>query len=342
MRCRTFFCKMLANVGKIVYLCTTKRYVIMRARILLLVFLACSICSSVCAGDVSRSAAATPDTAAQAAVNMAVYDRIAAALGPVAPSLSMPDLMVQVALQLLGTPYVGATLESEPEQLHVFLDKTDCILFVELSACMALTLKGKRIVQAGDGCHFAVRDTPSVEEAAPCYQLLCDNIRNMRYRLGVVDGYASRIHYTSEWLLQNGTNGILREYSRRLGQEFDQPFYYMSMHPARYTQLSHDVCELGRIRMIEEHLSAQKPFFFVPQSTLRQSSVMAQIRSGDIVAFLSTWAGLDLAHVAIAYEYDGAMHFIHASYAARKVIIEPQTLADYAANGIRVARLSDF
>lgn len=311
----------------------------MKARILLVIFFACIVRVSSFAQDAGQvSAAAMPE---QTAANKAVYDRIAAALGPVVPTLSMPELVVQVALQLLGTPYVGASLESEPEQLQVYLDKTDCILFVELSTCMALTLKGKRIVQAGDGEHFVVRETPSLEDATPGYALLCDNIRNMRYRLGVVDGYASRIHYTSEWLLQNSTNGILREYSREIGQELEQPFYYMSMHPTRYRQLSHDVCELGKIRMMEERLSAQKPYFFVPQSALRQESIVKQIKSGDIVAFISTWDGLDLAHVAIAYEHDGEMHFIHASYGAKKVIIEPKTLAEYATNGIRVARLND-
>ena len=284
----------------------------------------------------------TADTTNQTAVNIAVYERVASALTPVASTLSMQELVVQVALQLLGTPYLWASLESEPEQLQVFLDKTDCILFVELSTCMALTLKGKRIMQAGDGEHFALRETPSVEEAKPGYQLLCDNIRNMRYRLGVVDGYSSRVHYTSEWLLQNQTNGILREYSQAIGQEFDQPFYYMSMHPKTYYQLSHDVCELGRIRMMEEHLSAQKPFYFVPQSAIGQSVERGQIQSGDIVAFISPRDGLDLAHVAIAYEQNGEMHFIHASYGAKKVIIEPKTLAEYATNGIRVARVRDL
>lgn len=83
----------------------------------------------------------TADTTGRTATNRAVYDRVAAALQPVAQTLPMSELVVQVALQLIGTPYMWASLESEPEQLQVFLDKTDCILFVELSACMALTLK---------------------------------------------------------------------------------------------------------------------------------------------------------------------------------------------------------
>lgn len=284
----------------------------------------------------------TADTANQTLRNLAVYRRVAEALQPVAARLSVSELMVSVALELLETPYLWASLESEPERLQVFLDKTDCILFVELSACLALTLKGKRIVQAGDGVRFVPRAVPSVQDAEPSYALLCDNIRNMRYRLGVVDGYASRIHYTSEWLLQNATNGILREYTGELGEEFVQEFFYMSAHPNRYHQLAKDVCELGRIRMIEEHLNAQKPFYYISQESLRREQVMAHIRSGDIITFVSPHPGLDLAHVAIAYETGGTMHFIHASYGAGKVIVEPRSLAEYAGRGIRVARMQDL
>ena len=282
------------------------------------------------------------DAASQLARNIAIYNRIATALQPVATDMPMSDLVVQVALMLLETPYVGATLETEPEQLNVFLDKTDCILFVELSTCLALTLKGKRIVQAGDGKHFSIRVTPSVTDAEPSYQLLCDNIRNMRYRLGLVDGYASRLHYTSEWLLQNSTNGILREYTCDLGTELEQHFFYMSSHPNSYRQLRDNPEQLNRIRLMEEHLDAQKPYYYISQTALRTPAVMAQIRSGDIITFISPRSGLDLAHVAIAYEHNGEMHFIHASYTAGKVIIEPKTLADYAVNGIRISRLRDL
>ncbi|MBQ9704753.1 MAG: DUF1460 domain-containing protein [Paludibacteraceae bacterium] len=288
-----------------------------------------------------QPAAYAPDTDGQTLRNRAIYDRIALALQD-DTALPLPRLVVQVALQLLGTPYVAATLESEPERLQVFLDKTDCILYVELSVCLALTLKGCRIVQAGDGRRFVQNPIPSLAQDTPSYALLLDNIRNMRYRLGVVDGYASRLHYTSEWLLQNSTNGILYEYTRELGQEFDQQFFYMSAHPEAYSPLSRDVCELGKIRMIEELLNSQKPYFFITQDSLRRPGVMAAIQTGDIITFISPRPGLDLAHVAIAYELPDGMHFLHASYAAGKVIIEPRLLADYAPHGLRISRLSSL
>lgn len=287
----------------------------------------------------------TADTTNQDKTNREIFERVYSKLAPQA-GLPMNELVVKVALEFLGTQYLWASLESVPEELHVFLDKTDCILFVEMSTCFALTIKGKKIVQAGDGELFALRTDasgrllPSVDDAEPSYELLCHNIRNMRYRLGEVTTYSSRIHYTSEWLLQNQTNGLMREYTKDLGKEMKQEFFYMSMHPKTYYQLSLDPCELGRIRMMEEHLNEQKPYYILTQSDLRKPEIMRQIKSGDIITFISPRPGLDLAHVAIAYEVKGEMHFIHASYGKKKVVIEEKTLADYATNGIRITRLA--
>lgn len=270
----------------------------------------------------------------QQEANAAIYNRVAAAvLGQHDASyrfedVPTSDLVIQVALQFLETPYVGGTLEEEPEQLRVFMDKTDCILFVEMSTAMALTLKGKRIVQNG-----------AMQAAEPCYELLEDNIRNMRYRDGIVDGYASRIHYTSEWLIQNRRNGVLREFTHELGREFTQHFSFMTQHVENYKQLA-DSAALEGVRQAEQRLEAAAPYYFISQEQLRQPEVISQIRNGDIITFISKLEGLDLAHVALAYEHEGQMHFIHASYGAKKVIIEPKTLADYATNGLRISRLN--
>ena len=275
-------------------------------------------------------------------INQAIFDRVYQAVAPKA-DLPMPELVTEIALQFLGTDYVASTLEQTPEQLHVYLDKTDCILFVEMCSCFALTVKGLRIYQNKPLCDELIMDSPCVVKDKPSYELLCDNIRNMRYRGGVVDGYSSRIHYTSEWILQNYYNCLLYEYSRygRLGEPYFQKFYFMSSHPQLYKQLS-DTAQLMKIQQVESHLNVDlQPYFFISQERLRKPEVISQIHSGDIVCFVSKPGnGIDIAHVAIAYESEGEMHFIHASYGAKKVIVEAKTLADYATNGIRVCRFN--
>lgn len=274
----------------------------------------------------------------QEMINREIFDRVYEIVSQ-EQDLPMPQLVTLIAQQFLETEYVASTLEQTPEQLRVFLDKTDCILFVELCSSFALTVKGLRIEQAGDGRRYTLRSKPSVSQAQPSYELLCDNIRNMRYRLGIVDGYASRIHYTSEWILQNQTNGILREYTRELGEEYPQDFYFMSSHPKQYFQLAEDSTQLAKIREVELHLAAQKPYYFISQEQLLKPEVIDEIQSGDIVCFMSKQGnGIDIAHVAIAFEVDGEMHFIHASYGAKKVKVEERTLAEYAKNGIRILR----
>ena len=59
-----------------------------------------------------------------------VFVRYVASM-PTASSQSMAETVVQTARFFLGTPYVGATLEQEPEQLVVNLRAFDCTTFVE-------------------------------------------------------------------------------------------------------------------------------------------------------------------------------------------------------------------
>ncbi len=293
----------------------------MSSRIITIIFFSFAFCVAI----LGQKNIASTD---QELRNQAVYNKIAIALQD-DTRLPLPQLTVQVALQLSGTPYVGGLLEIEPEQLHVFLDKTDCILFVELCASMALTLKGKRIVQGKE-----------LTDAAPSYDLLLDNISNMRYRLGVVNGYSSRLHYTSEWLLQNHTNGVLQEYTAMFGTQYRQVFSFMSTHPAYYRQLS-DTTELNKIRQIEKRLSTLS-YYHLTQSVWQTPKVISQIQNGDIIAFVSRQEGLDISHIAIAYEHKGEMHFIHASSKAGEVIIEPKTLIAYTTAPIRLFRLEDI
>lgn len=253
----------------------------------------------------------------QEETNRAIFDSVYTALKDKA-ALPMPELVTEIALQFLGTPYVASTLEQTPEQLRVFLDKTDCILFVEMCTCFALTMK----------------------QAHPSYEALCENIRKMRYRNGIVEDYSSRIHYTSEWILQNRKNGILTEYTQTLGEEYEQAFFFMSSHRERYKQLA-DTAQFLKIQRVEQYLNEQKPYYYISQERLHQPEIISQIHNGDIVCFVSKQGnGIDIAHVAIAYEVEGTMHFIHASYVAKRVIIELKTLADYATNGIRVCRFN--
>jgi len=266
---------------------------------------------------------------ARAETDREIFDRVHAA---VSDCLSGPmgNLVLEVARAMEGTPYVASALEVEPESLQIFLDRTDCILFVETCTALALTFKGLEIVQGGNPV-----------SAEPSYELFCRNVRNLRYRDGIVDGYPSRIHYTSEWIRQGEANGIFTELTPRLGEVKEQTFSFMSTHPDSYRQLKNSPETRERIAHTERMLTAGGPYYQIPQQRLPDPEVAAEIHDGDIIAFVSTVGGLDITHVGIACTAgDGKMHFIHASTSSMKVVTEQKTLAAYARTGVRLIRLN--
>ena len=171
--------------------------------------------------------------------------------------LPASELIVKIAKHFLGTPYVAGTLEQEPERLTVNTRETDCIRFGEM--CLAMTLTAK--------------------EAEPTFEKYGDNLRRLRYRDGKVDGYASRLHYTSEWIIQGTTRGIFSEVSRECGgSPLDQKFNFMSNHPASYKQLKDSPETVALIRGFEKNLeswtigSSLKPIFRNASKTSGQAT----------------------------------------------------------------------
>ena len=234
--------------------------------------------------------------------------------------LPMNELVIKVAKHFLGTPYVAGTLELEPEKLTVDTRETDCILFVEM--CLALSLTAK--------------------ETEPTFDKYVDHLRKLRYRDGVVDGYASRLHYTSEWIIQGSLRGIFSEVSRECGgSPLDQKFFFMSQHPDSYKQLKGNAAETAKIRAAEQNLDSWD-YWYIPKADLPEC--IHNIRSGDIIGFNSATPGLDIAHVAYAYWEGDTLTFIHASYTDKKVVINATPLIPYTNgikghDGLRVVRL---
>lgn len=241
-----------------------------------------------------------------------------------------PQLMVRAARKMLGQPYVSGTQEGREERLRIFLTKTDCILFAE--NCLGLVRTAQRC------------------GADATFEDLAAQVVLSRYRDGVPDGYPSRLHYTSEWILKGVENGLFQDLTESLGGVRDpRPIRYMSEHPGSYAPLAGESPEakenLRRIRAVEERLDACARHY-IPKEKL--SAAEDGIRSGDILCFATSIEGLDYSHVVIAYrEKPGdRLGFIHASSAAGRVIVEPRTLEAYLqANrrilGVTVLRVND-
>lgn len=250
----------------------------------------------------------------------AIFEKVAKAVSPYKEEPA-GKLMVRIAKQFLGTAYVAGTLETEPEQLTINMDQTDCILFVEMCLALTQTIKGDE----------------------PTFENFCRNTQRLRYRDGKVDGYASRNHYTSSWIKQGQENGIFREVSKDLGgSRLNQHIDFMSTHLESYKQLKDNPGMVVKIMQAEADLN-KNTYYYLPQDDITKLS--KGIREGDIICFVTSVDGLDIGHVAIAVEQNGQKCFIHASTKAMKVTIDKQTIADYvlshkSTKGVRVVRIN--
>lgn len=237
-----------------------------------------------------------------------------------ATGVSTEGLIEFYAKKQLGIPYVGGLLEvPQMEQLIVTLEGSDCVLFVEHSLALTLTtLQGSQL-----------------------YDDLARNVALLRYHQGLVEGYASRLHYFSDWLQTNEKKGIVQ-----LLHQTDNtlpvmdPVNFMTKNRSSYRQMANSDSLYTLIQQREAYLR-DRHIRYIPQNRIPEFE--SSLQTGDILSFVSTIDGLDIAHTAIVVREGSRVGFYHASTTG-KVIKDPKTIYEYTTgrrniNGIIVARL---
>lgn len=238
--------------------------------------------------------------------------------------------MAEIGRSFVGTAYVPQTLEVEgPEGLVINFRGLDCVTFVENAFALARFVRG--------GGAQLLEDRPAAE--AVYAQLLTE----LRYRDGEIEGYASRLHYFSDWIADNARRGLVVDLGEELGGERDsEPVDFMTTHTEAYRQLA-EPGNVERVRAAEQRLTAAGRTY-VPQD--RIEAVAERIRDGDVIAATSTVAGLDIAHTGLALWVDGSLHLLHAPLVGDSVEISEVPLAARirsisGQDGIMVARPVD-
>ena len=251
----------------------------------------------------------------------------------IAPYQTEPleTILEQTALFLLGTPYVANTLDkSVDEELVVNLNALDCVTFVE--NVMALSM--------------AVRDD------SLSMDYFMKKLTEIRYRNNEVVDYASRIHYTSDWMYENERKGLLENISKELmGIKETKQIDFMSSHQSAYKQLSNNDIMLAKISQQEDIMNSRGGFYYLSKEMI--ASQAKHIPHMTIVGFVTSIDGLDTTHVGFAYRQKNEtgeksdtdkLTFIHASTAKMEVVIDSLSLSDYCLSqknckGIIVARV---
>ena len=230
-------------------------------------------------------------------------------------ALSLPDdscRTLHFAHRLMGTPYVSGTLDtSNEEQLVVHLDKVDCTTLVETVLAHTIADKeGKRSF-----CDFK------------------DALKNIRYRRGELNGYASRLHYFSDWIKDNERKGLIKEYTSNLPNIRKRllSLDFMTTHVPSYPQLKDNPSMVEVMKELESAWQGVE-IAYLPKEYLNLSSDELPIKNGDILAITTNIKGLDVVHVGFACWMGGKLHLLHASSNAMKVILDELSLYDYSKN----------
>lgn len=219
----------------------------------------------------------------------------------------LDELLEKTAYFFLDKPYTPHTLEIENEEsVVVNLREFDCTTYIETVVALTQTVRSQDY----------------------SFENFIKKLKTLRYRYGIVDGYASRLHYFTDWLYENEKGGVLKNVTVLIGGiTEDKQLNFMSTHRTAYSQLKFDDSNLSEIIDVEKEIYERGGITYIPKSKI--VDIDYRIPHMSIIAFTTSINGLDVTHTGFAFGKDGELTFIHASSAKNKVIIDSLTVSEY-------------
>ena len=211
------------------------------------------------------------------------------------------ELVCFYAHKLIGTPYVAHTLEGDEEKLTINIDELDCTTFVETLYALARTTMNGR---------YSWRD-------------YANHLEDVRYRHGVMGDYSSRLHYMSDWLIDNSTRGNVVDVTSDIScvRYKTKKLDYMSTHRDSYQSLANDSI-YEKIKHFEEGYRNHR-FPYIKKEQLNSNDVKKVVKRGDFVGLVTRMNGLDLSHLGvIELDSKGNPVLLDASSIGEKVMLE--------------------
>jgi hypothetical protein len=217
------------------------------------------------------------------------------------------DIIPDIAKMMLGIPYLAHTLESPGEEkCRITFEGMDCVTFYENVVGIARIIKK----------HEAKYDD------------LVNEITLMRYRSGKIDGYLSRLHYTSDWIIDNVEKGIvmdiLAEHYQVMKDDLAvvQKVSFMSSNPNYYEKLKNSPNLIPELKAIEDTINSHT-IYYLPTNKIKKYE--EYIQSGDIITIATAIKGLDFSHTGFAYrDKDNKLRLLHASSAQKEIILDTE------------------
>lgn len=231
--------------------------------------------------------------------------------------------VASLAKDFIDLPYVAGTLEAEDERLTVNLDEVDCTTLIDNVLTLAVT--------AG--------------EHRTSWRDFVYNLERLRYRGGEMKGYPSRLHYISDWIVDNTHRGNFEEVTNRcdLATYEIKTIDFMSANRNLYPALA-DSATFAKIK--EAEIGYRSHRFPIIKTSRVAKAAKTFLRTGDIIALCTGKKGLDVSHMGILFINDKNIpYLLHTSSKAGKVILDTTPLDRYLTTnrltGIRVIRLKE-
>lgn len=250
-----------------------------------------------------------------------IFDQYLSYIGPYRQHAT-DTVLEKTATFFLGKPYLATTLEiTDDEVLVVNLRAFDCTTFVETVIALTRTARHEK----------------------PSFDTFLSELQLMRYRNGTISGYASRLHYTSDWVYDNEQKGRLKNISATLGGTMEEKsIHFMSTHRDAYKHLKTDDAALQEVVSMEKEINRRGGFAYLPKAKI--TSQADRIPHMAMIGFTTGLNGLDTSHMGFTFRKGDKLTFIHASSAKNRVVIDEKTIIDYCSNqpsctGILVAEI---
>jgi hypothetical protein len=217
-------------------------------------------------------------------------------------TLAIGESVARFGRALEGAPYVEGTLEGpDPELCRVTTDGFDCVTFIEIALNLA-------------------RTTHTVGGREPTSGDVIRAITHTRYRGGRLDGYLSRLHYTSEWIADNIAKGVIEDVTPSLGGvPFPLNVDFMSTHPERYPALRDEPALVDSMRHIERRINSTRRTH-IPRDGV--AAIERKLRTGDLIAITTSIRGLDYAHTGLIVREGNGARLLHASSKSGRVMLD--------------------
>jgi hypothetical protein len=215
-------------------------------------------------------------------------------------------VIVEIAKSFLGVEYASDTLEAiGEERLIINLQALDCVTFYENSLVLARCIKN---------------DTMTFDDYKKELQFV-------RYRGGIINGYPSRLHYSTDYFYDNEKKCVLKDITKEIGGvPYKKTVNFMSTHPESYPRLKESPGFMKAIKEIEGEISARS-IYHIPKANVEK--VKTKIKDGDIIGITTFIDGLDCSHTGIAIWRKGKLRLMHAPVPAQKVQITNTALWEY-------------